>query len=409
MSTSSISTQQSLTIKVHRSESAVEELREFWTKTQIHPNSDIDHFLLVCRLRPDVIDCCVYSIWQDGSCVCVVAGRIGHLEIQPRIGYFKLPCVRGRMLAIIHEGIIGKLDDSGAALLTDEINQLLSDRVVDLASFSGLTEGSPLLALLGSAGKGALDAANPHWTEHWELRLGSQPGFLVQAMKSKHRSWIRKKETEFEKAHTGRIAWRWSLQIDDVGAFCQRMEIVASRTYQRGLGAGFKDDAEHRQRLSLFARQKTLRVLLLEVDTQPVAFWYGVSYRGAFHSEATGYIAELQEYEVGTQIFLRLVDELVKEGVGRFDFGLGDAHYKKRFGDRSWRETTARLFGNSWRSKMLYAYVGSCEAADRMFRSLIERFGLGDRLKQSWRKRLAGRAKSTALLPTAPSESGLEK
>jgi hypothetical protein len=388
-----------LHVKVHQSENEVEELRAFWTETQKHPNSDLDHFLLVCRLRPEVIGCFVFSLWQQGSCVAVVAGRIGYLELQPRIGYLKLPCVRGRMLTIIHEGVLGQLCSSGASAVVVRIKQLLSDRVVDMASFNGLMEGSPLLDSIRGIGGCTLGAINPHWAEHRELKLASQPGFLVQAMKSKHRSWIRKKTTDLERAAKGKIAWRWHDRIGDVVSLCHQMEAVAARTYQRGLGAGFKDDEEHRERLALFARQGTLRVLLLEVDGQPAAFWYGISYRGVFHSEATGYIAELQEHEVGTQIFLRLIDELVSEGVGRFDFGLGDAHYKQRFGDRSWRETTVRLFGNTWRSQMLRAYVGSCEVVDRTLRSLVQRVGLSDRLKQAWRRRLAVRTDS---FPAAP-------
>ena len=52
----------------------------------------------------------------------------------------------------------------------------------------------------------------------------------------------------------------------------------------------------------------------------------------------------MSRYEVGTLIFIRMNDELAREGVRKLDFGIGDALYKQRFGDQSWREATVWLF-----------------------------------------------------------------
>src|ERR1017187_3792743 len=87
-----------VSVRIHRSAVEVEELRPFWLKEQSHPNSDLEHFLLVCRLRTEVISPCVLSLWQDGSCRCLLAGRIEHLAIQPRVGYLQMPLMRRRAL-----------------------------------------------------------------------------------------------------------------------------------------------------------------------------------------------------------------------------------------------------------------------------------------------------------------------
>ena len=269
-----------LSVKIHRSEAEVDQLRPFWMREQRHPNSDLDHFLLVCRLRSDVVAPCVFSVWRNGCCIGVLAGRIECSTIQPQVGYFKLPPVRSRLLGLIHEGAIGKLGPLEADLILGRIRRCLADGDVDMAAFSQIFEASPLFAGIGAMGSGVLEFSKPRWAEHWALTLPSQAGFLVQRMRSKHRSWIRKKATDLEKAFGGRIGWRWHAHIDDVAPLCRQMEAVAARTYQRGLGAGFRDDREHRDRLSLFARQGTLRIMLLEVDGQPAAFWLGIAYRG---------------------------------------------------------------------------------------------------------------------------------
>lgn len=388
-----------LTVRDHRSEAEVEELRAFWSRAQHHPNSDLDHFLSACRLIPEVISPWVLSLWQAGACQAVLSGRLERARFQPRLGYLKLPAISGRSLTFIHQGAVGEVGEEEADILVKRAKNLLLQGIADVVVFNLVREGSPLLKSIATEPGSSLGAVSPSWSEHWELKLQDEPGFLVKAMRSKHRSWIRRKEREFETAFSGRVHWRWHTHIEQMPALCEQMETIACKTYQRGLGAGFKNDASHRERLGVFAQRGALRVMILEIDQQPRAFWVGVNYRGDFHSWATGFVPELAEYEVGTQMFLRLVDELIKEGVQRFDFGLGDAYYKKRFGDQSWRETTARMFANSVRGRLLRAYQGSCEATDRRIRTIIDKFGVNDKLKQFWRRQLTHKSEITEIEP----------
>lgn len=392
------------TIKVHQSETEVESLRSFWTELQHHPNSDIDHFLLVCRLRS--LSPCVLSLWDGGACRCIVVGRVEPLAMQPRIGYLKLPSLGVRALTFINEGVIGSMGPIEAEQLGDRVAQLLADQVADLATFNCLREDSTMLAYVNRIKNRRTGVTGLHWAEHRELTLQSQPGFLVTAMKSKHRSWIRKKIRDLESAFPAETRWHWHTKIEEVISLCEQIEKVAARTYQRGLDAGFKNDEEHRSRFSLFARRGVLRIMIFEINHQPAAFWLGVVYNGTFHSEATGYVTELAEYEIGTQIFLRMVDELVREGVHKFDFGLGDAHYKQRFGDFSWRETSIRLFRRDWKMNVLRGYLAPFEMLDRVLRRLVNKFGVVDSIKQIWRRRLAHKIKSAETETTRSSKLG---
>ena len=78
-------------VKMHRSEAEIEELRPFWIAGQRHPNSDFEHFLLVCRVLPGVIFPVVMSVWGAGSCRALLAGRLEHIRLQPRLGYSEAP------------------------------------------------------------------------------------------------------------------------------------------------------------------------------------------------------------------------------------------------------------------------------------------------------------------------------
>src|SRR5690606_2483245 len=110
-------------------------------------------------------------------------------------------------------------------------------------------------------------------------------------------------QKELESAFPGRVAWRWLAHCDDVHGLCEALESVATRTYQRGLGVGFFDGTEIRERLALFAGRDQLRVQLLEIDGEVRAFWFGLVYKGVFHSSETGYDPDLRSYEVGSLMF----------------------------------------------------------------------------------------------------------
>ena len=62
----------------------------------------------------------------------------------------------------------------------------------------------------------------------------------------------------------------------------QKLEKIAQNSFQRGLGAGFKNDYEFRHRLTLWANKNALRVFVLYIENNPCAFWYGIVYGETF-------------------------------------------------------------------------------------------------------------------------------
>jgi hypothetical protein len=378
-----------LSVRFHRSVNQVEELRSWWQSHGNHPNSDLDHYLMVCAQSSYVLSPAVISVWRDGKCLAVLAGRLEKTRLRGRLGYWNLPGLPARVLTFIHQGLIGSLNSETADLVIVEINRLLRHERVDLAAFSFFPEDSLLFTALAAYPHRGLGLQHPAWSPHWELALQAEPGFILREMRAKHRGWIRRKQRDCEEVYTGRLSWKWHCIIDDVAPLCEAMEKVARHTYQRGLNAGFRDDDHHRQRLGLFAQQGALRVLLLELDGQPAAFWMGLVYRQDFHSSATAYVPELREHEIGTQMFLRLVDELVVEKVRRFDFGLGDAHYKQRFGDRCWRELRVQFFASTAKGFALRHYLVVVAGLERVARRTLQSLGSMDRFKQRWRRAVA--------------------
>ena len=379
----------------------VERLRERWAACELHPNSVLDHFLLVSRLAPGVERPLVWiDNGEDRTCAWAAA-RLERTHLPLRIGYLPLDHVPVRLLRVIMGGYLGAWDVERAGRFVDACDAILRDDRADAVEFRCLTEVSPLWTALAHRAR-TCGVRAPAWNRHWELTLDGEPGFLLNRMRSKHRAWIRRKTRELEDAFPQRMQWRWHAPRDGVRLLCDQLETVAATTYQRGLEAGFVNNALTRARLDLWARRGELRVLVLDLDGVPQAFWIGILLHGSFHSSATGYRPELRAFEVGTLMFLRMVDELIREGARKIDFGQGDAQYKQRFGDHSWREANALLVAPSWRGRSACAATALAAAGERAARRLAERMGAADRIKQRWRDRLRRRTDARDAEAQAP-------
>lgn len=367
----------------------LEAVRTDWEKWQSHPNNDFAQFKMICHLRPEVESPFVIFIEHNSQPRTLLVGRLEQTQFAPSIGYLKPMKIPMRVMSVLHQGSLGQMDEEAALESVKYVCSLLGSGLADAIEFHYLCEDSPLLMALQLHRSGWFCEKKPRWSIHWEMNLSMEEPFIECKVKSKHRTRIRKKERELESAFPGKVSWRWMSRFDDIPGLCTRLEEVAAHAYQRGLGTGFLDNEEYRCRLALFGGRGQLRVQLLEIDGKVRAFWFGYLYKGMFHLSETGYDPNLSKYEVGTLIFIRLSDELAKEGVRKLDFGIGDALYKRRFGDRSWREATVWLFAPTAKGFVLRFTMGLFSAVDKFGRNVIQRIGVLDRLKSRWRSHLA--------------------
>ncbi|CAD7766612.1 MAG: Acetyltransferase (GNAT) domain protein [Candidatus Argoarchaeum ethanivorans] len=363
-------------------------VREYWECLQTHPNSDFAHFKLVCKQRKTVICPYITVIEQRSKPCALLVARLEQTHFVPSIGYFKTVRIPAKILMVIHQGFLGQKNKKVGEMLIQHLGGLLATGKVDAVVFSEIQERSILLDELLADSLQWWSEKKFIWDVHWAMDLPEVSGFLLKKMKSKHRSWIRGRRRKLEADFPNKVSWSWMSRFDDLPGLCDKLEEVASITYQRALGAGFVNNEEQRQRFALFASRGQLRIQLLEVEAEIKAFWIGTIYHGVFYSAATGYHPDFRFYEFGTLIFLQMVDELVKEGVKKLDFGFGDASYKKRFGDIFWRETTVRLFAPTLKGMSIRICLGACDLLDRAGRSLVQRAGMMDRVKTGWRRRL---------------------
>jgi hypothetical protein len=364
----------------------VESLRRTWSAMQWHPNADLDFYSLIVAVRPEVVCPYVLVVSKGDEPVALLAGRLENGQLEIKAGYKVLWRPNVRRLTIIYGGWMGQTDPAVGELILRQLLRSLREEKADLLSWSGVRWGSPLHGLIRNVPNLLCRDYLARPSEHWRMELPSSLNeFLEQRMNKKHRYWAKRTMRMLEKDFPGTVRYACLSKPDEVDKLFADTIQVARKTYQWGLGVGFQDSEENRQRLRLAAERGWLRGHVLYLKEEPMAFWLCTVYGNTAHLDFTGYDPNFRKYEIGTALFLRMVGELAAAGVQSLDFGLGSASYKERFGDSSFGETMVSAFAFGGRGILLNALKVLTQGPAELIRSLLLRLRLEQKVKRLWR------------------------
>lgn len=371
-------------LRVVRAAEELESIRAAWEALQRHPNADFEFYRLINASRENILRPHVIVLEEAGRTRAMMIGRIERATIECGVAYLKLWRPRVRMLTVVYGGIVGELGPPAAECLAGALLDALARGEADVARIGGLDPESELCRLLrrtpGPLCRDHLAVPAPHW----EITLpGGYEEYLAR-FKPKMRSELRRLERKFEHETQG-AACRLFTREDEVARLCADAETVARRTYQRGIGAGFIDNPEHRRRLALAAARGWLRAWVIYADGAPCAFEIGTLYHGTLFLDYTGYDPALSQYGVGTLVFLKMIEALCRAGVSKIDCGLGDAVYKQTFGDRCRPEAGLMVFAPALRGVLINSVRTAALGATRLGAAVVRRLGLENRIKKMWR------------------------
>ncbi len=374
-----------LTLGVARSFRELEEIRDTWTSLQRHPNADIDFYLTVCSgpafVRPHII-----IVYGDGQPIALVIGRIERRTIDCKIGYTSVFRPGSCVMNFIHEGLLGDISLSTSRMLVQEIKRSLDSGEADIAVFNYLRIDSPVYQeLLNSQSSSKRDdSVNAQTHRTYALPCSLDEFRLVLSRRTKKNRWNKLTEDH------GDLRICCFRKPSDLNRIMEDVEIVAVKTYQRGIGVGFVDDLATRERLQLQAEKGWLRVHILYLGGRPVAFWICNHYQSVYHSDCMGYDPSLSKYSPGMFLVMKTIEEICagegSETIREIDWGLGDAEYKKALGTHEWQEAQVRIFASTLKGIKLRLMVNSTRFAELFARRMLERTGLVKTIKKVWRR-----------------------
>jgi hypothetical protein len=372
---------------------SIQDIRNSWKDMQWHPNADIDYFLLILKLRKEILKPYILVLSKDNIPITLLVGRVEEIRIQYKIGYKTIFAPKVRQLSFIYGGFMGDKSYIHTEMLISEVVNLLKMGEADVAFFNSLKVDSDIYHLTRAKPGIFCRDYILEISLHWKMTLPNLINEFYNKMSAKHRYWLRRMSRLLEKDYAGEIIFKYYQKKDQVDQLCIDAERIAEKTYQKEIGVGFIDNIEMRERLMLSADYGWLRGYLLYASGRPCAFWIGTLYHNICYLDYTGYDSDFQKYEPGTILFTKMIEDLCNHNIKTIDFGFGDALYKQRFGDENCKESSVYIYAPTLKGivlnikRILTTFIALCLSY------IIKRMQLYNKIKKIWRKRLLSKPK----------------
>ena len=365
---------------------ALASVRSLWEQWQTHPYVDFDFFSTIVKSRPSVVNPVALVVFNKETPVALAACRLEKVPLPISFGYLKFFRSARLQLTIVYGGLMGEWDGAGAAEFIHYLQKLMRRYRIDTVHLAAIRRSNPVSTTAYRQVPFFLRDTSLKNNLHWWADLPDSFEEFQKRINRKHRAQLRSKERKLAEHCGGTIQMKTFKSPEQVSLFCTTAEKIAQATYLRGLGEGFYDNQEMRNRLDLAARNSWMRGYVLYVNEKPSAFWLGMLYRQVFYLEYTGFDSDLKDFAAGQILFFKMIESLYGEGkISGIDFGSGDAEYKQRYGNRNWEESDLYLFNNSPHMFLTNLTRKSATLVNSTAGKILKRFDLFARIKKRWR------------------------
>jgi len=190
---------------------------------------------------------------------------------------------------------------------------------------------------------------------------------------SKSRGTLRRKARLFGECRLERID-----RPDQVADFLRESSKISANSWQHDLlGERIASDSSQLELLTALAIESALRSYLLWKADTPVSFVIATQYKGVLMFEETAYDRKFAKESPGQVLLMKMLEDLFEHDRPRvFDFGGGDADYKRKFGNVESESGNIWLLPPGFRSRVIVAYLRSRRSLNRCLRSVLAKTGL---------------------------------
>lgn len=376
-------------VKVVRNAKDITDIADCWRAFCRHRDMDIERYLQEINSSPQTTRPHVLVYYRLGRPQALLIGRYEMKRPDLRIGYFRIPIRRVRCLTFLNGALVGELSSTTCKGFIENIQSSLADGEADAATIYHCKLASPIVVATRAAGR-PFDRTSRAQVHRMRMLIDGETSSVIGLSAGERQHQRRRGKMLRELGQDARIVCFCSEA--ELDRLMKDVETVAAKTYQRGLQVGFIDTPQMRDRLRFEARMGWLRAYVLYIADRPCAFWIACIYRGIVHSDFLGFDPAYGRFSPGTYLMLevinRLSQELASVPIRKIDFGVGEAEYKVRYGNRSEQVVSVLMFAPSIRGLTLGALRAVVEACNGGAERLLTASRLLPRLKRAWRSRL---------------------
>lgn len=234
---------------------------------------------------------------------------------------------------------------------------------------------------------GAIRYVPAHFN-HYAIELRGSFDDYLAGLSGKSRHEMARKVRRFLAHSAGRHELREYRAAAEIEEFVRRAAELSRMTYQgRLLAVGLPEGPEFVRNLEAAAVRDDVRGYLLAIDGRAIAYGYCRAVDDVLVFEHTGYDPDLSACSPGIFLLQEMLKRVHAEKRFRvFDFGSGDAQYKRSYATVSRRCATVlqfrRTFANRW---IVASHRGLTTLSDACVR-FLKTLGIKDRVKRLLRR-----------------------
>jgi hypothetical protein len=216
------------------------------------------------------------------------------------------------------------------------------------------------------------------------IRFPENPEDYWKQFSSKTRNTFRRKQK-----HLGATELRKFTRPDQVAEFLDLAHSVSLKSWQsRQLGLRIENNASEKSMYTWEAEAGVFRSYVLMRENRPLAFLVGNQYRGWFNYEEVGYDCEFSASSPGTVLLLQVFEELLKNDPPQvFDFGAGDADYKRMFANWTSSSGDIWLVSRKFSAQTAVRCLQANVKVRKWGKSLLAQAGVWRKVRQFLRQR----------------------
>jgi Acetyltransferase (GNAT) domain len=380
-------------VRILRTREEIETLGEFWNAWRSGRDADLDFYLFIIDLFPESQRPHVVALYDRGVPTALLAGRLDVGRVTVKVGYVVVPVPKMRILRFVYGGCLGDLSDLVARRLVGSVMESLAAGEADAVMFEHLDTSSPLVTAAKTQPSWWCSDHLIHPEIHRVRDLPDETGFSVASLPKKERYNLRSHAAKLSEDFPNNRIEHFSAP-DDVVRLMRDAENVARKSYQRGIGVGFSASPVLQSRLEFEARNGWLQAYVLYADEDPCAFWIGSLRNQVFLSDYLAFDPAYAKYRPGWYLIVKVMEELCGDprkasAVKVFDFGIGDASYKRKLANRHRNESSVYIFAPSMKALSVNVLRSVVGVTNRSAKELMSKTQLFERIKRMWRMKAA--------------------
>ncbi|MGI9067131.1 MAG: GNAT family N-acetyltransferase [Pyrinomonadaceae bacterium] len=261
-------------------------------------------------------------------------------------------------------------------LVNTQLLDLLLDAQVDCVYMDTVPIEDPFLKSVTKTWRNNYLVYAPGGPRPWHLlQLPAHSDAYLSRMSSKARATLRKNAKKLAESAGGKLEVTRIDSEQQVGDFLADAVRVSQNSWQHDiLGDRITDSEEERAWCRSLARAGLLRNYVLKCGARPCAFVVGYQFNGVFHYVEVGYDREFSENSPGTVLLDMLIQDLCDyDPPTLLNFGMGEAGYKRRFGNVQREDTSIVAFRKSLNNYVLVRSHALLRSMVRVVRRIVKK------------------------------------